>query len=48
MVWKRLYQIIYEGVQENIVILNVAIFCVQTKEYCNIKFCGRIITSIKS
>ena len=32
MVWKHLYQIIYEGVQENIVILNVTIFCVQTEE----------------
>ena len=26
--WKRLYEIIYQGVQENIVILNVTIFCV--------------------
>ena len=31
MVWKR-------GVQENIVILNVAIFCDQTKVFGNIKF----------
>ena len=33
MVWKRLYKIIYQGVQENIVILNVTIFCVQTKVF---------------
>ena len=26
VVWKRLYKIIYQGVQENIVILNAAIF----------------------
>ena len=26
VVWKRLYKIIYQGVQENIVILNVTIF----------------------
>ena len=26
MVWKHLYEIIYEGVQENIVILNVTVF----------------------
>ena len=24
--WKRLYKIIYQGVQENIVIMNVTIF----------------------
>ena len=37
MVWKRLYKIIYQGVQENIVILNVTIFCGQTKVFGNIK-----------
>ena len=26
VVWKRFYKIIYQGVQENIVILNVAVF----------------------
>ena len=31
--WKSLYKIIYQGVQENIVILNVIIFCVQTKAF---------------
>ena len=41
--WKRLYKIIYQGVQENIVVLNVAIFCVQTKVFGNIKFCCLII-----
>ena len=44
MVWKRLYKIFYQGVQENIVILNVTIFCVQTKVSGNIKFCCPIIT----
>ena len=39
MVWKRLYKIIYQGVQENIVILIVTILCVQTKEFGKIKFC---------
>ena len=39
---------IYEGVQENIVILNVINFCVQTKECCNIKFCCPIITPFES
>ena len=34
----------YEGSQENIVIFNVTIFCVQTKECCNIK----VITSFES
>ena len=38
MVWKRLYKFIYQGIQENIVILNVTIFCVQTKVFRNIKF----------
>ena len=46
MVWKHLYKTIYQGVQENIVlvILNVIIFCVQTKVLGNIKFCCLIIT----
>ena len=48
MVWKRLYKIIYQGVQEDIVILNVTIFCVQTKAFGNIKFCCLIITSFVS
>ena len=26
VIWKRVYKIIYQGVQENIVILNVTIF----------------------
>ena len=48
MVQKRLYlKIIYEGVQENIVILNVTIFCVQIKECCNIKFCCPVITPLR-
>ena len=38
----------YEGVQENIIILNVTIFCVQSKECCNIKFYCEIITSFDS
>ena len=44
VVWKRLYKIIYQGVQENIVTLNVTIFCVQTEVFGNIKFCLLIIT----
>ena len=36
------------GVQENIVILNVTIFCVQTKVFGNIKFCCLIITPFVS
>ena len=48
MVWKRLDKIIYQGVQENIVILNVAIFCVQTKAFGNIKICCLIITPFVS
>ena len=47
VVWKRSYKIIYQGVQENIAmlaILNVAIFCVQTKVFGDIKFCCPIIT----
>ena len=43
MVWKRLYKIIYQSVQENIVILNVTIFCVNNKVFGNIKFCRLII-----
>ena len=39
VVWKRLYKIIYQDVQENIVILNVTISRVQTKIFGNIKFC---------
>ena len=37
VVWKRLYKIIYWGVQENIVILNVTILCVQIKVFGNIQ-----------
>ena len=48
VVWKRSSKTIYEGVQENIVILNIAIFCVQTKVFDNIKFCCFIITSFVS
>ena len=44
MVWKRLYEIIYQGVQENFIIPNVTIFCVQTKVFSNIKVCVLIIT----
>ena len=48
VVLKRLYKIIYQGVQENIVILNVTIFCVQTKVFGNIKFCCLNITPLVS
>ena len=48
VVWRRLYQIIYQGVQENFVILNVTIFCVQTKVFGNIKLCCLIITPFVS
>ena len=48
MVWKRLYKVNYQGIQENIVILNVTIFCVQTKVFGNIKFCCLIITPFVS
>ena len=48
VVQKRLYKIIYQGVQENIIILNVTIFCVQTKVFGNIKFCCLIITPFVS
>ena len=48
LVWKRLYKIIYQGVQENIVILDVTISCVQTKVFANIKFCRLIITPFVS
>ena len=48
VVRKCLYKIIYQGVQENIVILNVTIFCVQTKVFGNIKFCCLIITPFVS
>ena len=33
VVSKRLYKIIYQGIQENIVILNAAIFCVRTEVF---------------
>ena len=48
VVWKRLLKIIYQGVQENIVILNAAICCVQTKVFANIKFCCLFITPFVS
>ena len=48
MPWKHLYWITFEGVQENVVILNVTTFCVQTKESGNIKFYCPIITSFES
>ena len=48
MVWKRLYKIICQGVQENIVILNVTVFCVQAKVFGDIKFCCLIITPFVS
>ena len=46
VVWKLLYKIIYRSVQENIVILNAIIFCVQTKIFGNIKFCCLVITPL--
>ena len=48
VVWKRLYKIIYQGVQENLVILNVTTFCVQTNVFGKIKFCCLIITPFVS
>ena len=48
VVWNRLYKINYKGVQENIVILNVTIICVQTKVFGDIKFYCLIITSFVS
>ena len=45
---KSLYKTIYQGVQENIVILNVTIFCVETRLFGNIKFCCLIITPFVS
>ena len=48
VVWKRLYKIIYPSFEENIVILNVTIFCVQTKVFGNIRFCCLIITPFVS
>ena len=48
VVWKRLYKIIKQGAQENIAILNVTIFSVQTKVFGNIKFCCLIITPFVS
>ena len=48
VVLKRLYKIIKQGAQENIVILNVTISCVQTKAFCNIKFCCLIISPFVS
>ena len=41
-------KIIYQGVQENIVILNVTTFCFQTKVFGNIKFYCLIITPFVS
>ena len=41
--WKRLYSIIYEGVQENIVVLNVTIFCAQTKSVVTSKFVVQLL-----
>ena len=38
MVQKSLYNIIYQGVPENIVILNVTIFCFKVEGFGNIKF----------
>ena len=43
VVWKRLYKIIHQGVQENIVILNVTIFCFETKVFGNIKFVVQLL-----
>ena len=43
VVWKRLYKTIYQGSQENVVILNV-----QTKVLGNIKFCCPIISPFVS
>ena len=40
--------VVCQGVHENIVILNVTIFCVQTKAFGNIKFCCLIITPFVS
>ena len=37
-----------KGVKKNIVILNVIIFCAQTKVFGNIKFCCLIVTSFVS
>ena len=48
VIWKRLYIIICQCVQENIVILNVTNFCVQTKVFGNIQFCCLIITPFVS
>ena len=48
VVWKSLYKIVYQNVQENIIILNVTNVCVQTKVFDNIKFCCLIITPFVS
>ena len=52
VIWKRLYKIIYQGVQESIVIVNVTNFCVQIfylfMVFGNIKFCCLIITPFVS
>ena len=48
VVWKRSYKITYQGAKENIVILNVTTFCVQTNAFGNIKFCCLIITPFVS
>ena len=43
MVQKCLYSVIYQGVQENIVVLNVTIFCVQTKSVVTSKFVVQLL-----
>ena len=48
VVWKRFYKIIYWGIQENIMIMIVPFFCVQTKEFGKIKFCCPIMTPFVS
>ena len=48
VVWKLLYKIIYWSVQENIVILIVTIFCVNTKEFGKLKYCCPSITPFVS
>ena len=47
MVWKHLYSIIYQGVQENIVVLIVTIFCVQTKSVVTSKFVVQLLHFLK-
>ena len=48
VIWKRLFKIIYQGVQENIIILNITIFSALTEVLGNIKFCCLIITPFVS